>query len=221
MARKTYSKEISFIRNLYSDTVSRQTKPTRREKVVDVEMNVDEFVQHWKNQKKRFGLKCPYTYKTMTTIHRGKFGGKARAKFKKNSRIGTNVSVDQIYPGKGYTFLNTIFISNEANSAKKGVTPDMAQAIIDTYDERTRLWMQRLNKPKTKRQKQRAKLKNIRQVILETAYEMAKFNTIDGVQLSPEQRSRYEDSILRMYINNLDKLKKLGTERMVNYYEVE
>ena len=96
MARKTYNKEISFIRNLYSDTVSRQTKPTRREKVVDVEMNVDEFVQHWKNQKKRFGLKCPYTYKTMTTIHRGKSGGKARAKFKKNSRIGTNVSVDQI-----------------------------------------------------------------------------------------------------------------------------
>ena len=69
-AKKTYTKEIAFIRNLYSDTVSRQTKPTRREKIVDVEMNVDEFVQHWKNQKKRFGLQCPYTYKTMTTIQR-------------------------------------------------------------------------------------------------------------------------------------------------------
>ena len=93
--------------------------------------------------------------------------------------------------------------------------------IIDTYDERTRLWMKRLNKPKTKRQKQRSKLKNIRHVLLETAYEMAKFNSIDGVQLSPEQRARYEDAILRLYINNLDKLKKLGNERMVNYYEVE
>ena len=93
--------------------------------------NFEEWWGHWLEQKYYHGMKCPYTKVTMT-FTRGKGHGKGPG----IKRTPTNVSADQIWPGKGYTPHNLIFCTVKANSDKRSITPDMCQAVFDTYNYR-------------------------------------------------------------------------------------
>ena len=90
--------------------------------------------EHWIKQKKRYGMYCPYSKVLMTTI-RGLSKGTRRAK-----RTPTNISKDQIWPGRGYTPMNLIFCTVTFNLAKKGITPDGCEAVIDVHKERMDNW---------------------------------------------------------------------------------
>ena len=70
----------------------------------------------------------------MTTIRghgRGTHGGK---------RNPTNISKDQIWPGRGYTPLNLIFCTVKFNDNKRSITPDGCEAVIDVHRERMDDW---------------------------------------------------------------------------------
>ena len=99
----------------------------------------EEFWSLWHEQKLNYGMMCPYTKIEMTFI-RGLNNGTKTKSFK---RVPTNVSIDQIWPGKGYTPHNVLFCTVKANFAKKSITPDMCQAVVDIYNERCRLTMAR------------------------------------------------------------------------------
>ena len=99
----------------------------------------DTFWSLWQEQKLTHGMLCPYTKVEMTFI-RGLNNGTKSKSFK---RVPTNVSIDQIWPGKGYTSHNVLFCTVKANFAKKSITPDMCQAVVDIYNERCKLTMAR------------------------------------------------------------------------------
>ena len=69
--------------------------------------------EHWLKQKKKYGMYCPYSKILMTTI-RGLSKGMRGAK-----RTPTNISKDQIWPGRGYTPMNLIFCTVKFNLEKK------------------------------------------------------------------------------------------------------
>ena len=94
-----------------------------RYKNLSFEFTWEEWWQHWLNQKKKWGLVCPYTRVKMTMI-KG---------LKKKTR--TNVSADRINVKHGYTPVNTIFCTWDANDKKGAISIDMCQAILDLYDE--------------------------------------------------------------------------------------
>ena len=74
----------------------------------------------------------------MTTI-RGLSKGMHGAK-----RVPTNISKDQIWPGRGYTPMNLIFCTVTFNLEKKGITPDGCEAVIDVHRERMDDWAKEL-----------------------------------------------------------------------------
>ena len=94
--------------------------------------------EHWIKQKKRYGMYCPYSKVLMTTI-RGLSKGMHGAK-----RVPTNISKDQIWPGRGYTPMNLIFCTVIFNLEKKGITPDGCEAVIDVHKERMDNWAKEL-----------------------------------------------------------------------------
>jgi hypothetical protein len=53
----------------------------------------------------------------------------------KRKRTRTNVSADRINVKHGYTPVNTIFCTWDANDKKGAISIDMCQAILDLYDE--------------------------------------------------------------------------------------
>ena len=83
----------------------------------------EEWWQHWLDQKKKWGLVCPYTRVTMTMIKGLK------------KRTITNLSADRINVKHGYTPVNTIFCTWDANNKKSSVSIDMCQAVLDLYND--------------------------------------------------------------------------------------
>jgi len=81
---------------------------------------------------------CPYSKVLMTTI-RGLSKGMHGAK-----RVPTNISKDQIWPGRGYTPMNLIFCSVKFNLDKGSITPDGCEAVIDVHRERMDDWAKEL-----------------------------------------------------------------------------
>ena len=125
--------EKGFIMNLYSSAL-KDSKNGRRGKKVIFNFTKETWWQHWLKQKAKYGMYCPYTKILMTTIRgrgRGTYGRKTTP---------TNISRDQIWPGRGYTPINLIFCSVKFNSDKKGITPDGCQAVIDIHEQRMSDW---------------------------------------------------------------------------------
>ena len=127
------NKEYGFIMNLYSGAL-KESKKGRRGQKVPFDFTKKSWWQHWLKQKKRYGMYCPYSKVLMTTI-RGKGRGSRVVK-----RTPTNISKDQIWPGRGYTPLNLIFCTVTFNTAKKGITPDGCDAVIDVHNQRMNEW---------------------------------------------------------------------------------
>ena len=86
----------------------------------------DDFYNHWLEQKKIFGMKCPATGIEMTTKSMFNEKGK-KGKYK---RCETNISKDRILSSMGYSHQNLIFTSWKYNCAKGNITPKMAQAFL-------------------------------------------------------------------------------------------
>ena len=122
--------------------------------------NFEEWWGHWLEQKYYHGMKCPYTKVTMTFIR-----GKNYRKGSGGKRTPTNVSADQIYPGKGYTPHNLLFCTVKANFDKRSITPDMCQAVIDTYNYRCWLFMIRNVDPQV-RKGGKLHMEQVRKIIL-------------------------------------------------------
>ena len=65
----------------------------------------------------------------------------------------TNISKDQIWPGRGYTPDNLVFCSVKFNSDKKAITPDGCQAVIDVHNEMMDRWMTKLTFKQAKKER--------------------------------------------------------------------
>ena len=66
---------------------------------------------------------------------RGTHGGK---------RVDTNISKDQIWPGRGYTPMNLIFCTVKFNNDKQSITPDGCEAVIDVHSQRMNDWAKQM-----------------------------------------------------------------------------
>jgi len=73
--------------------------------------NFDDFYNHWLEQKKIYGMKCPATGVELTT--KSLFNEKGKFK-----RCETNISKDRILSSMGYSHQNLIFTSWNYNNAK-------------------------------------------------------------------------------------------------------
>ena len=89
----------------------------------------DDFYNHWLEQKKIYGMKCPATGVEMTT--NAIFNEKGKFK-----RCETNISKDRILSSMGYSHQNLIFTSWKYNKAKGDFTPEMARAFLKMVKER-------------------------------------------------------------------------------------
>ena len=134
LSNKWNNSEKGFITNLYSSAL-KESKKGRRGKKIPFEFTTKTWWEHWKKQKKKYGMRCPYTKVLMTTKRgegRGTPGGV--------KRTPTNISKDQIWPGRGYTPTNLIFCTVKFNDNKKSITPDGCEAVIDVHKERMDDW---------------------------------------------------------------------------------
>ena len=89
----------------------------------------DDFFDHWLEQKKISGMKCPGTGVEMTT----------KAFFNKKGEFKTcptNISKDRILNSRGYSHQNLIFTCWKYNSDKNAMTPKMAKAYLKIVKER-------------------------------------------------------------------------------------
>ena len=127
--------EKGFIMNLYSGA-RKESKTGRHGNGESFPFNFTKktWWEHWLKQKKKYGMYCPYSKVLMTTI-RGLSKGKRGAK-----RVPTNISKDQIWPGRGYTPMNLIFCTVKFNDNKRSITPDGCEAVIDVHTERMDDW---------------------------------------------------------------------------------
>ena len=91
----------------------------------------DEFFNHWVEQQKTYGKKCPYLNIEMTTIRgvQSLFG-------KKTKTCPTNISRDRIDSSKPYSKKNLMFVSWKVNSMKSNITPLVAKRFIGFWKER-------------------------------------------------------------------------------------
>jgi hypothetical protein len=134
---KWNNSEKGFIMNLYS-TALKESKTGRRGKKIPFGFTKETWWQHWLKQKATYGMYCPYSKVLMTTI-RGQQRGQTSLK-----KIPTNISKDQIWPGRGYTPLNLIFCTVKFNHDKKGITPDGCEAVIDIHNQRMNDWAKQM-----------------------------------------------------------------------------
>ena len=130
-ANNTYNNtEYGYIMNLYSSALA-QSKRGRHGKNIPTpfEFTKESWWKHWLKQKEKHGMKCPYSNVTMTHI-RGTQKGK-----KSTKKIPTNISKDQVWPGRGYTPDNLVFCTVKFNLDKKSITPAGCQAVVDVHQE--------------------------------------------------------------------------------------
>lgn len=140
---RKYTPEELFIRKTWRNMEYRVQKESELVGINEFKTPED-LLQHWNNQKEKYGMKCPYTSVEMIVPKR--YRGERKTEGKKRVLVDNNIAVDQIWPGKGYTPMNTVFCSYRFNRNKNSITPDGCQAVIDLYDERTKQYLKYLKK---------------------------------------------------------------------------
>ena len=119
--KKHFNTERGFFRTLWETT----KKSSKHNSFKDF----DDFYNHWLEQKKIYGMKCPGTGVKMTT----------KAFFNKKGEFKTcptNISKDRILSSIGYSHQNLIFTCWNYNRAKGSFTPKMAKAFLKIVKER-------------------------------------------------------------------------------------
>ena len=119
--KKRLNTERGFMRNLWQSVKDSGKHNSFKD--------FDDFYNHWLEQKKIFGMKCPATGIEMTT--KAVFNEKGKYK-----RCETNISRDRILSSMGYSQQNLIFTSWKYNRAKGNITPKMAKAFLKIVKER-------------------------------------------------------------------------------------
>ena len=99
---ESYSKNsFAFVRRLYQ-----MTRYQQKQRNKGLQLTMDEFIQIWKEQYDKFGMKCPYSGIEMT--------------FKKGSgKMFTNISVDRYDNDKPYQDGNIVFCCMVINRMKQ------------------------------------------------------------------------------------------------------
>jgi len=120
-AKKRLNSEKGFFAKMWNDINQQERSNSFRD--------FDDFYNHWLEQKKIYGMKCPATGVEMTT--KALFNEKGKFK-----RYGTNISRDRILNSMGYSHQNLIFTSWNYNRAKSNFTPEMAKAFLKIVKER-------------------------------------------------------------------------------------
>ena len=93
---------IAFVRRLYQMTLTK----FKREKKNEILVEMNEFIEIWKEQYDKFGMKCPYSGIEMT--------------FKKgHGKMFTNISVDRYNNDKPYQDGNIVFCCMVVNRMKQ------------------------------------------------------------------------------------------------------
>lgn len=129
------STENGYLHDLFNSVVTRQRgKRKGREKQNERNLKmhhslntVKKLFHHWEQHKKRYGFKCAYTGCIMTHVRTGS----------KEPSL-SNISVDRLHPGMGYTELNTVFCTWDFNAKKNSITPKDCLKIINYCKERGR-----------------------------------------------------------------------------------
>ena len=128
--------EIGYLTICYSTIRNRHNNP-RYKNSSETEkdrhrcyMTNKEFFELWEEHKKKFGYRCRLTGVKMV-LQRA-----VDAKKRKFKGYSNGMSVDRLDSTKGYTKDNIIFITNEANKIKSGVTKDMCIRILKLYEEK-------------------------------------------------------------------------------------
>jgi len=119
--KKHFNSERGYFRQLWETT----KKSGKHNSFKDF----DDFYNHWLEQKKIHGIKCPGTGVEMTT--KAMFNGTGEFK-----RCGTNISKDRILNSMGYSPQNLIFTCWNYNRAKGDFTPKMAKTYLKIVKER-------------------------------------------------------------------------------------
>ena len=119
--RKYFNSEHGYFRTLW-DSLKQSGK-------YNSFRDFDDFFNHWREQKKIHGMKCPATGIEMTM--KAFFNEKGERK-----KCGTNISKDRILSSMGYSHQNLIFTSWKYNKAKGDFTPEMARAYLKMVKER-------------------------------------------------------------------------------------
>ena len=119
--KKHFNTERGYFRTLW-ETTKRSGKHNSFK-------DFDDFFNHWLEQKKIYGMKCPGTGVEMT--RKAMFNETGEFK-----RCITNISKDRILSSMGYSQQNLIFTSWNYNSAKCNITPKMAKAYLRIVKER-------------------------------------------------------------------------------------
>ena len=99
-----YSTERGFMNNLWNSI----KRSSRKKNLINKFKDFDEFYNHWLEQKKIHGMKCPATGVEMTTIKGVNKPGEYRT-------VMTNISTDRILSTEGYSPENLIFTTWEYN----------------------------------------------------------------------------------------------------------
>jgi hypothetical protein len=129
--------ENGYLKNLYQHMIHRFKKPEIK-KLNEIEkqrymchITEKEFRELWEEHKKQFGLRCKLT------------GVKMVLEQSKKKECGTHtrgysngMSVDRLDPNRGYTKDNIVFICNEINRIKNGVTKELCIKILEVMKER-------------------------------------------------------------------------------------
>ena len=98
----------------------------------------EEFISVWEKQKKKYGLKCPYTGVTMTHIAGfNSVTNKAASSRNHKEYTMTNISKDRLYPNRNYSADNLIFCTIEANLYKNKVSPQIMINVLRIMFEKT------------------------------------------------------------------------------------
>ena len=119
--KKHFNTERGYFRTLW-ETTKRSGKHNSFK-------DFDDFFDHWLEQKKIYGMKCPGTGVEMTT----------KAFFNKKGEFKTcqtNISKDRILNHMGYSRQNLIFTCWGYNNAKCSITPKMAKTFLRIVKER-------------------------------------------------------------------------------------
>ena len=91
----------------------------------------DEFFNHWVEQQKTYGRKCPYLNIEMTTKR-----GVQNFYGRKTKTVPTNISRDRIDSTKAYSKNNLMFICWKVNCMKGNLTSLVAKRFLGFYKER-------------------------------------------------------------------------------------
>ena len=141
---KRNNSERGFIMNLYSST-HREARQGRHGKGIPTifEFTKKTWWEHWKKQNKRIWNEMSLDSKVIMNL---RFEPKKDAVLRKTEKsIPTNISKDQLWPGRGYTPINLVFCTVKFNTQeKKCITPDGCEAVSDLYNERMDRWAQEM-----------------------------------------------------------------------------